>query len=88
MNVGKLKELIKSLDDNIKVYIPLNQEFDGFFYSPCEEESGLSELGGDETMSEDEVERELNLGTLKTEKVLLLVPCNFDEEKDHSHQLN
>lgn len=88
MTVGKLKQLLEGLDDNMKVYIPVSQEFDGHFYSPCEEDSGESEFGGDETMSEDEVETAANLGTLETQKVFLLLPCNFDGEKDHSHHLN
>jgi hypothetical protein len=88
MTVGKLKQLLEGLDENMKVYIPVSQEFDGHFYSPCEQDSGESELGGDETMSEEEFETAVNLGTLKAEKVFLLLPCAFDEEKDHSHELN
>lgn len=88
MTVGKLKQLLEGLDDNMKVYIPVNQEFDGHFYSPCEEDSGESEIGGEGDMTEEEFERQDNLGILKTEKVFLLLPCNFDEEKDHSHHMN
>jgi hypothetical protein len=88
MTVGKLKQLLEGLDENMKVYIPVSQEFDGHFYSPCEQDSGESEVGGDETMSEEDFEAAVNLGTLKSEKVFLLLPCAFDEEIDHSHELN
>lgn len=89
MKVGKLKQLLEGLDDNMKVYCPFNtEEFDGRLYSPCEEDSGVSEIGGDETMSDEEFEQAENLGTLKIEKVFLLLPCNYDGEKDHSHHMN
>ena len=90
MTVGKLKELLNGMPDDMKVLIPANPmgEFDGILFSPCEEDSGESEVGGDETMSEEEFECQENLGTLQTEKVFLLVPCGYGEEKDHTHTLN
>jgi hypothetical protein len=88
MTVGKLKQLLEGVDDNLVVYIPVTQEFDGHFYSPCEQDSGESEFGGDETMTDEELAAAENLGTLEFKKVFLLIPCNFHEEKDHSHNMN
>jgi hypothetical protein len=88
VNVGKLKQLLEGLDDSVPVYIPFSHEFDGRFYSPCDEDSGENEIGGDGNMSAEDAERELNLGILKTEKVFLLLPCGFgDEETYHPHHI-
>lgn len=75
MTVGKLKQLLEGLDDEMLVLIPTTNEFTGEFYSPCNEESGVGEMG---IVEEVEV----------TTKEFMLVPCGFFEEKDHSHELN
>lgn len=90
MNIKKLKELIAELPDEMKVLIPAqpSEGFTGVFFSPCEQDSGELEMGGDETMSEEDVEKAINLGSLETDKSFVLVPCGFYDEKDHAHQLN
>jgi hypothetical protein len=40
MKVKDLKKLLENVPDEMKVLIPVTQEFDGAFYSPCIEESG------------------------------------------------
>lgn len=90
MNIKKLKELIADLPDDMKVLVPAEptEGFTGAFFSPCEQESGVIEMGGDETMSEADVERAENLGTLEMQKEFVLVPCGFYDEKTHDHLLN
>lgn len=90
MTIKKLKELISELPDDMKVLVPTypTEGFTGHFFSPCDQDSGESEIGGDESMTEEEIETAANLGTLQSEKVFLLLPCGFDEEKDHTHELN
>jgi hypothetical protein len=90
MTVGKLKELLDGMPDDMKVLIPANPmgEFDGILFSPCEEDSGVSEVGGDGSLDEEELERQDNLGILPVEKVFLLLPCGYGEEKNHTHTLN
>jgi hypothetical protein len=77
MKVKDLKKLLKGVDDEMDVLIPLNGEFDGFFKSPCIEESGVNELGiGDEEDNE-------------TEKSFILVPCGFfDHAEGPDPELN
>lgn len=77
MTVKELKDKLEGLDDEIRVVIPQDSQlFDGFFYSPCVEESGKSEMGVNEN--------------LKTEETMfLLVPCGFfDKEHDEREVLN
>lgn len=90
MTVKKLKELLANVSDDMKVLVPAQptEGFTGMFFSPCEEDSGELEMGGDETMTEEEFEKQENLGMLKGEKSFVLVPCGFYEEHDNSHELN
>jgi hypothetical protein len=89
MTVGELKKLIENADDNTQVLIPISQEFDGAFYSPCSEESGISMMGTDPNLTEEDIkEMELLNKPLPEEPALLLVPCGFSEEKQHVHNLN
>jgi len=69
MTVKQLKEKLHGLDDEMVVVIPTDMEvFDGYFYSPCVEESGPSTMGVNEN--------------LKTEEdMFILVPCGFFDEK-------
>ena len=89
MTVGELKVLIDGADDNLKILIPVSNEFDGFFYSPCKVESGVSKVGiGEELTEEDVEEMELLNKPIPQEDCFLLLPCGFSEEKDKSHELN
>jgi hypothetical protein len=90
MTVKKLKELLTNVPDEMKVLIPANpgEGFTGVFFSPCEEESTVIEMGGDETMSEEDIEKAENTGTLEMDKSFVLVPCGFYEEHDNKHELN
>ena len=64
MKVKDLKILLKGVDEDMDVLIPLNPIFDGMFKHPCIVESGVGELGVNE-----------NLKT--TQEMFLLVPCGF-----------
>lgn len=74
MKIKDLKELLKkpdgiSMDDwnEMQVLIPVSGEFDGFFHSPCIEESGVVDLGIDEDTDE-------------TDASFIIVPCGFFNE--------
>jgi hypothetical protein len=89
MTVKQLRKKLEGIDDNMKVLIPLTQEFDGAFYSPCSVDSGVSAMGTGEYLSEEEAkEMELLNKPIPEEDSFLLIPCGFFEEKDHSHELN
>ena len=90
MTIGKLKQLLEGVDDSMVVMIPVTQEFDGMFYSPCEAESGVTSFGiSDEPLTEEDIkEMELLNKSVPEEDSFLLIPCRFHEEKDHSHELN
>lgn len=91
MTVGELKNLLEGVDDNTEVLIPLNagDGFDGMFFSPCAEESGIGEMGIVDGDEEDLVEMEL-LGKKTTEQEFLLVPHGFFEieEDEIDPQMN
>lgn len=89
MNVGQLIEKLKNVDPNMKVIIPMGQEFDGRFYSPCNQDSGVGQMGTDPSLSvEDIKEMELLGKEIPEEDVFFLLPCGFRQEKDHSFELN
>lgn len=61
------EHLTRKQFDSMQVIIPVDSiEFDGFFITPCEGESGVSELA----VSEDEIEESF-----------VLAPHGFFEEK-------
>ena len=68
MTVKELKGILKDAPDEMQVLIPVSGEFDGFFKSPCNEETGISELGIDEDSDE-------------TAPAFVIVPCGFFEEQ-------
>jgi hypothetical protein len=89
MTVGELRKLIEGADDDMQVLIPLTQEFDGAFYSPCSHDSGVSQMGTDNDLTEEDIkEMELLNKPIPEVPALLLIPCGFGEEKDHTHELN
>jgi len=76
MKVKDLKRLLNAVPptgmtyqewDDMDVLMPVSGEFDGFFHSPCIEESGLGEMGIDEDSDE-------------TAPSFMIVPCGFFEE--------
>jgi hypothetical protein len=77
MTVGEFRELSKDVADDVTLLIPLyaGNGFDGMFYTPCTEESGMADVDAhymddDETMGEEQ---------------FLLLPCGFfeiNEQKD------
>ena len=77
MTIGQLEDLINNKPDNLsweewrnsEVLIPMNDSFDGLFFSPCEESSGYAELPSD---IED-----------TSPHTLVLVPCGFFDEDDN-----
>lgn len=78
MKVKDLKRLlIKPMDltmeewNEIDVLIPMGEEFDGYFQSPCCEESGAADFGIDEQGDE-------------TDLSFILVPCGFFEHEDEN----
>ncbi len=89
MTVGELRSKIEGVDDNVPVLIPVSQEFDGVFYSPCSVDSGVSQMGTEPDITDEEID-ELKLlnKPIPEEPALLLVPCGFTDEKDHSHEMN
>ena len=88
MTVYELRELLKGVDDAAKVLIPVTHEFDGRFYSPCSKDSGATTMGTQDLNEEDVKEMELLNKPTGEENVLLLIPCGFYEDKDHTHELN
>ncbi|WP_407522722.1 hypothetical protein PDL71_15585 [Lacibacter sp. MH-610] len=86
MKVKDLKKMLEDADDEALVLIPSKNEFDGVFYSPCTEDSGIAEMG---LYPDQEDEAEANLLDKKTTEVsFVLVPCGFFEEKDHMYEMN
>jgi len=77
MTVGDLKKLMKGVKDDVEVLIPMSEDFDGMFTSPCIGESGLQQLGIDEETEE-------------TVPAFLLAPHGFFEidETEIDHTLN
>lgn len=76
MIVDDLKKLLNGVDGKTKVLIPFSSSFDGYFKSPCIEESGVSELG----ITEDGDE---------TDTAFLIIPCGyFEEERGVPPELN
>lgn len=57
--------------NDTKVLIPMGEEFDGYFQSPCCEESGAADFGIDEQGDE-------------TDLSFILVPCGFFEHEDEN----
>ena len=80
MTVGELKVLLEGADDSAQVLIPLNagDGFDGAFFTPCIEESGMGEVGIVDGDEEDLQEMEL-LGKEISKPEFLLVPHGFFE---------
>lgn len=89
MKVSELKELIEGVNGDVQILIPMSMEFDGTWYSPCSEDSGLTKVGTGEWISEEDEKEMLLLGKeIPEEDAFLLMPCGFGEEKDHKHTLN
>ena len=44
MTVKQLREKLEGVPDEMLVLIPVSDHFDGFFYTPCTAESGVSEM--------------------------------------------
>lgn len=91
MTIKKLKELIADLPDDMKVLVPAQptEGFTGHFFSPCEQDSGVIEMGGEAELTNEEAEAWENKALeIPMEKSFVLVPCGFYEEKDHKHELN
>lgn len=89
MTVKKLKEKLEGIDENMKVLIPFSPEFDGAFYTPCSVDSGISAMGTDPHVEEEDIDEMKILNKpIPEEEIFLLVPCGFYEEKSHTHELN
>jgi hypothetical protein len=90
MNVGELKLLLEGIDDSVLVIVPLNagEGFDGMFFSPCIEDSGLGKMGAEDLDEEDIEEMKLLNKEIPEVDEFLLVPCGFFEPKEHNHELN
>lgn len=88
MTVKELRELLAEADDNLEVLIPVTGEFDGRFYSPCSEESGVAGMGTEDLTDEDEAELKLLDKEPPSEPSFILIPCGFFEPVDHNHELN
>jgi hypothetical protein len=89
MVVKELKRLLEGVPDEMKVIIPSSMEFDGVFYSPCVAESGVSAMGTDPNLEEEDIQEMERLNKpIPEEDSFLLIPCGFGEEKDHTHELN
>lgn len=90
MTVGKLKQLLKDVPDNMQVLIPAEptEGFTGAFFSPCEEDSTVIEMGLEDLSEEEIQERELLNKEVPVEKSFVLVPCGYYEEHDNKHELN
>lgn len=83
MTVKELKQMLEGLDENLEVVIPLEpmEGFTGAFFSPCNAESGMIELGTEDLSEEDLAEYELLNKPIPQEPSFVLVPCGFFEEK-------
>lgn len=84
MTVRDLKQLLEGCDDDMKVLIPLNPAdgFDGMFFSPCIEESGVGEMGTEDLEEDDLKEMELLDKEIPQEPTFVLVPCGFFEKHE------
>ena len=84
MKVKELRAMLKGLDGEMEVYIPVNAEFDGLFRTPCTGESGVSQIA-DFDIEVDEhglivphdVDDELSA---PQKDVFMLLPHGFTEE--------
>lgn len=85
MTVGKLKELLKDIPDEMQVLVPMNpmERFNGAFFSPCEEMTGVGDLGIEEETDEM---RLLNQESA-SEKSFVIVPCGFFEDHEDERQM-
>lgn len=89
MTAGELRKKLEGVADDVPVYIPVSQEFDGVFYSPCILESGLTQFGTDPDITEEDIrEAELLNKEIAEEDAFMLAPCGFTEKKEHTHLLN
>jgi len=91
MTIKKLKELIADLPDDMRVLVPAEPKegFTGVWFSPCEEDSSVITMHGDENTTEDEVEAFENKAIdLESEDAFALIPCGFLEDHDNNHLLN
>lgn len=69
MKVHELIKMLQKADPDMDILIPVSGEFDGFFHSPCLEESGVAEMGLDEEGNE-------------RRESFMIVPCGFFQEHD------
>jgi hypothetical protein len=91
MTIKQLRNLLEGLDENMMVLIPASHEFDGVFYSPCPEDSGVSQIGTDATLDEEDIkEMELLSKPIPSEECFMLIPCGFGDVIPfvHNHLLN
>ncbi len=92
MNIKQLKQLLEGLDDDMVVLIPTSHEFDGIFYTPCSQDSGVSQMGTAINLEEEDIkEMELLNKEIPSEDTFLLIPCGFfdmDNQFDDNHLLN
>lgn len=90
MKVKELKALLEGVDDEMEVLIPVSQEFDGFFYSPCPGGSGVCGVGIGDSEPIPIYEAPNFVAVVKDEPeeqdAFLLVPCGFGEQDDQSHE--
>jgi hypothetical protein len=87
MTVEELKQILNSVDGTLEVRIPMHgDEFDGWFYSPCPAESGVSEMGID--AGEEDAKEAALLGKPMTDKCFLLLPHGFSNQPPISPNQN
>jgi hypothetical protein len=90
MTVKKLRELLTDLPDDMQILIPAEPTvgFTGAFFSPCSEDSGVTELGTTDLSEEEMQEMELLGQEIPHDKAFVFVPCGFLQEHDDTHLLN
>lgn len=88
MTVGELRNKLLGVDDSLTVLIPVSDEFNGAFYSPCVEETGVKKMGTEYISEEEITEMQLLNKQIPEEDSFILTPCGFWEEKSNLHELN
>jgi hypothetical protein len=91
MKVKHLIKLLREVDPEMEVLIPMNESFDGFFRSPCAGETGVSEIA-DIPLEHDEhgglvIPDEEDEAMFPKKEVFMILPHGFSEEpaEDHVH---
>ena len=92
MKVKELKKLLKGVDGEMEVLMPVNQGQDTLLYNACVGQTGVKEIPDIELETD-----ELGLVIIPTvqetllapkKNVFMILPCSCDEDDDIDPELN